>query len=448
MTFIRCVQALAALLYGASLVVMVRTDMAGQKIRNRHLVAAVAAASACYLLLYGHSLFGREGLAAGYLTFPFYRDAGIYVACSMLAAFTLWWTDMWPAGDAKLFMLLSLLFPLLTLPGRFDPWRSPVSILINVFIPASAFLLVRSTWFVWRVYMEPQGEFLARLGWSRLPEYLLQARRSVWAWLRGGVSGAAADPLGFLARCLRWLVSMAFVSGVVSLLSGRVGSTLLVSGVCFGLMLAWQKAEQRLGAWVVSGGAALACAFLVDWNEPASFLRFFSGLSVFSLSTQWGMSLTRRLLEERGLVLAPVLGVFGWGLPMSVVYAIGGAGLGRTFLVWAVLGGAFGICYIFLKILEEQDRPCVAPDGLVPNLVLAPSFIERLRADPDFEIEDGDTFYADGLMPWQVDPLKHWCARNGVVLVPLRSTMSFALWIFLGFFITWVLKGHVLQFAY
>ena len=56
--------------------------------------------------------------------------------------------------------------------------------------------------------------------------------------------------------------------------------------------------------------------------------------------------------------------------------------------------------------------------------------------------------YPDGLTPEQAEAVRIWCARNGIESVALRPTLFFSFWIFLGFLMTRILDGHILQGVY
>lgn len=454
MTLIHSVRGSAILLFCCLWFVIGRTDLRDQKIRNRHLLLGAVLGLFFYGVLLAHTLAGWEGWTEQFLVGVFYRDALLHVLLSVLAALLLWWHCLWPAGDAKLFILLSALLPILRVTGGFDPWRSPLLELINIFIPAACVLLVRSSYFVWQIHLRGQVGFLTRLGWTRLPAYLLGARESLTAARARaleGLAGLAREPGRALLGGLHWGASMAVMSAVVAALGDRLGPTWIVSGLCFLFMLGWKQVEQRLGSSPALGIGALAVFLLFDWRDPRAqdlFLRAFSNISVFSLSIQWGVGLAHQMLRERGFLIAPLLGLLGWGVPLGVLHALGGSAFGSTLLTWSLLGGFFGLSLVLVRILEEADRPTVPPEGLTPFLVLAPAFIEKICDDPELEQEHFDWFYADGLTPRQASALRSWCEKNAVALVPLRSTVSFAGWIFLGIGLTWVMNGHVLQFAY
>jgi hypothetical protein len=78
-------------------------------------------------------------------------------------------------------------------------------------------------------------------------------------------------------------------------------------------------------------------------------------------------------------------------------------------------------------------------------MVLHRSFHKLMSEDEDFYGEHFESSYADGLTPGQAEALKSWCAENGIETVPMTTTMSFAHWIFLGYFATWALGGSVLK---
>ena len=81
-------------------------------------------------------------------------------------------------------------------------------------------------------------------------------------------------------------------------------------------------------------------------------------------------------------------------------------------------------------------------------MTLGPDLVARIEEDEDFRNEHFSAFYADGLTGEQAEALREWCAGEGLETVPLAPTISFANWIFLGYFLTRLLEGHVLRFLY
>jgi hypothetical protein len=117
----------------------------------------------------------------------------------------------------------------------------------------------------------------------------------------------------------------------------------------------------------------------------------------------------------------------------------------RPMLPLAHMGLFFGSAWVFVWIWEEEEHPDIPRDKVLSYMVLHRGFIRRLREDEDFYQEHFASVYADGLTVSQAEALKTWCAEKGVETVSLTTTMSFANWIFLGYFITWLLGGSVLK---
>jgi hypothetical protein len=121
----------------------------------------------------------------------------------------------------------------------------------------------------------------------------------------------------------------------------------------------------------------------------------------------------------------------------------------RTLLVLSGLGLFFGLSLVMVRLWDQEVKPIRTRETLAPFLVLAPEFAAQLKADEEFFEERIGRLYADGLTRDQVDSVKQWCEARSIEVVPLAPTMSFALWIFLGFFICYVLSGgHVLEAAF
>ena len=87
-------------------------------------------------------------------------------------------------------------------------------------------------------------------------------------------------------------------------------------------------------------------------------------------------------------------------------------------------------------------------DQIEPYMTPGPGLVTLIEADEDFRDRHFSSFYADGLTPDQARVLRAWCRDNEIAEVPLAPTISFANWIYLGYFLTALLQGHVLQAAY
>ena len=121
------------------------SDFRRRRIDNRLIVIGLGAALLGYAYLACNTLLGSHrlsfaGLGLWYLPASFYPQVALHAGLCVVAAITLWYLRVWPAGDAKLFILLSSLLPLAArnLPGF--PSILAVILLINIFVLAGIFV--------------------------------------------------------------------------------------------------------------------------------------------------------------------------------------------------------------------------------------------------------------------------------------------------------------------
>lgn len=109
------------------------TDLPAKKVRNGAICGALAAAFAGYAAL----AFWTWRAEGRFLSWPFYGAAFSHAAAAWAAGLGLWLLRLWPAEDARLFMTLGALFPLLAPQALLGPWRLALSTLLNCFILAA-----------------------------------------------------------------------------------------------------------------------------------------------------------------------------------------------------------------------------------------------------------------------------------------------------------------------
>jgi hypothetical protein len=78
-------------------------------------------------------------------------------------------------------------------------------------------------------------------------------------------------------------------------------------------------------------------------------------------------------------------------------------------------------------------------------MILAPQSLELVRKDADFYAEHFATRYPDGMTEAQADALRRWCVERSIDRLAMQKTLSFAFWIFLGYFLTVALKRNILE---
>ena len=576
------VQDFALTVFVALWVVVGAGDLSHQKIRHRVMLGGSAAVAAAYAALLIVTILGEYGWVHRFLLPPYYHVILSHVALCVFAALALWKLGVWPAGDAKLFVLIGALYPLLDIgdPLRYE--RLFLSALINTFLPAAAVLFMRACYYVYDTRLRHNLDFLRRLGWRREITFLSEQSwtqlrdyaRELWPKAKALLSRLKTDPRAAALTLFQWLVSMLGMSLFSYYLKDFFSSPLKLTLLWTALFTLWSRVSSLLGRYsklllILPIGFVL----LKPPSDWSAFGFIFRNLTLFSLCMFVGMNWAVKMLQGgSGLpfmmtLLLPFLGLAlgelsslvmnggRWviqrlrpmggeiaaaahglsssmragvpsqghsalsvpalnpylskarsevqGLPSlsvpqakpylswarstlglrnlaqriegkarglsafsvpaakpvfnrvaSAVRATligvvtgggpGGAG-GRTLLIVCAMGLFFGLSLILVRLWDQEVRPIRSRQTLEPFLVLAPSFITRLKADPEF-FETIGTLYPDGLTRDQSDRLKEWCEENAIDEVPLTPTMSFAAWIFLGFFVSHLLAGgHVLE---
>lgn len=433
-------------------------DVRQQKIQHVYLRRGLFFSLLVYGLLLGATFLGYLGHSPVFYRWPFYSDLLAYVATSAVAALGLWRGGVWPAGDTKLFALLALLFPLLEVSGSFQGGWLFLFVLINIFLPAAAFVFLQAARHVWRTRLRHGGSFAWQMGLRRGIDFAYGRMREKLpqAWRRAAEAAAAClrDPMTPLKAVGSWLVSIFIMSLVSLILKDIVDSSLLRTLLCFAALFAWGKINVAIAARLPLAllGAAVAAAVLSRipslWSEVQ---RSFGYMSVFGLFMYLGVKWTLGLVAgEVVMWLLPLMGLLGSLVPWGMNWAWPSLDISwaRAFLPLAALGLFFGLSFVLVRIWDNEDHPDMRVENLLSYMVLHHSFIDRLRQDEDFFEEHFSTRYADGLTKEQVEALQKWAAREGIRTIPLTTTMPFAHWIFLGYFLTWLLKGHVLEALY
>lgn len=417
-------------------------------------------------------LYLGYGMAAVFLGYaisrpcwPFYQSmAGDVLLCAM-AAVALWMVRVWPAGDAKLFIFLALLYPLMNILGPFQPGRMFLIFLINIFIPASIFVFIKAWIYIYSTRLRHFRDFVAGLGWRKEFDFLFSGICRGWVEFR---LPDRMQGLSFLRFLGQWLLGMACMSLISYYLRDFFHSPILLSLLCMVLFFIWNQINEGLGrvaSRLILGTAAIALLLLNPPTQWGQLGALFGNVLAFSLFMYLGMNWTMRMIGKDGsmaaAVLFPLLISF-LGLAAAWLWrGVVGAGMGMFSIVqsWsfaadyfgimgvlAMLGLFFGLSLVLVRKWDEEARPSHSRENLEAYLMLAPSFVERLRQDPEFFESNFSSLYADGITGEQAQSLKEWCRRNEIERVPLAPTMSFGFWIFFGFLLSLALGGrHVLQ---
>lgn len=435
-------------------------DFKTRKIRNRSLRAAAAAVGAGYLVLLATTGLGIAGRVAVFPYWGYYGEALSAVAACAAAALGLWWLGVWPAGDAKLFILLAALYPLTNIFAAGGVRLLFLSALINAFLPACGAVFLSAGRHVLATRLLHRRHFLLQLGWKKELHFLLDSLRAGAAALAGSAASAAraaaAEPGRAVSAVAGWAAGTAVMSLISYALKGLLVSPLLFGLFWGGVFLLWNRLAGVLGAAQARALAVALGAGLLFIHPPAHWSelgRIFMNLSLFNLflglGASWAMTV---LVGDAGAayLVTAFLPVLVGGIAAVAATAAARAGSlaalpGRAALTLAGMGAFFGLSLALVRLWDREVLPNSIED-VSAYAVLAPGFVERLRQDPEFFAAHFPRLYADGLTPEQARAVRDWCARRGVEAIPLTPTISFAAWIFLGFFLSRMLGGgHVIS---
>ena len=422
----------AALLSGAAAAfVVIRQDGMRRKIPNSTLRVLAL------LILAGYALLSLRFVA------EFYRDGAWGAASSLLAGLALWRFGVWPAGDAKLFILFAWLAPLAEPSLAVQRWRLPLVLLLNTFIPAAAVILVVGGFWFWHTRLRHGAGFLSQMGLRRFPEYAAQRhgelkRQALRAALRVRVLLSRRPRRlgsGLLDHCAMAAAGAAFVSTA----GGWGGGVLPALAFC----VVWDAARRAVGATASRFGALAAVAAVAAGGAsgPDLAARFALWL-LFSLGMAGGRAALAFVMgaNEKFLALAwvagPLLALAPWMLS-----AAGG------WQRWAWAGLCGGFAWSLSLLFLEEDGFILPPDRITAALVPAPATLAAVAADEDFASRHFSRLYPDGLTVRQAAALRGWARREGHEHLSFRRTRPFAAWICLGGGLSILLGRDILSAA-
>jgi len=418
-------------------------DWRTQKIPNRHLKFFFLAAAGCYAA--AAAVSGPYGTA-------FFRSAALHAAVGLASGIGLWRAGMWPAGDAKLFWLLALLLPLVD-PGNPNlPARLSLVCLINVFVPAAVYVVLRAVGWLWATRLKFKVLFLGDLGLRRLPDYLVKAHAEAVraaGTLLAEIGRRARERPAAAAASVGDAAAMTLLGSACTLHFARVFDLGWLNGPLIGfaaflLLDFFRDAFGRAALWLSAAGL-LVLAFYRAWPAPvAEVLGMWMTWALFMSCMNAGM-FAMKVLFQSGEPFMPLLWMAGALVPMGLSLAkrrlhdSAAGGLG-----WIFWGAVFGIGYLFVAHCLDQDVLYLLPEKIHEGLVLAPATVRALR-DDERTRERFARLYPDGITAGQVDALREWTAGRPLEEIAFRRTMPFAAWIFAGAWLTMALRGDILS---
>jgi len=443
---------------GAMAVRCTAIDIQHKRIYNRDIAFFAAIIAGLYGVLLMHSWwgqvlqasFGKAGMS--FYVGDFFWGSALHAGMALGLAVGLWLFGIWPAGDAKLYFLLATLVPLIA-PDRLGlSFRLPLMLLVNIFVPAALVFLGKAFYWLWNRHLAHGFGFFLALGRGRVLGYGRDILRG-WVqeageYLRKERADAVRDPRGAAKRVLSFAVLTVFGAFVITHLELTM-PVYRYSGPLAGfvVVLVWRELRNHFSDETLAGLTAVAVVGAIGLSENSFWSVFRVCLikwSFFGLLFGAGTALLRRMLAVRDgftTFLALLSGASALGL-LPILFPYLFTGMVRSVFLWSGFGVVFGIIYALMRCALEEDITYVPAELIHPRLVLASSVWESLRADEDVQ----DSFrrrYPDGLTVRQAEALREWCQERSIGAVAVRQTEPFAMWIFVGVFLTIVLQRDV-----
>ena len=365
---------------------VVGVDMATRKIPNARIVFGFRLLLLALGLLAVNTLLGHYGHTTSYLNWNFYPMWAAHFFWSALAGVILWYTGIWPAGDAKFFMLCAAWLPVINPYVRNFPHYLFVGLLVNTFVAAA--LVALGSFLASGFYQASPADFFAEL-WKDV-----KARFS-------SLSGEGARGGWRIAAYLANLTFLFLLQQVLNMetryfLGRFLGRTDIIY---FFLFFLWDKVGGAFSSkkWMYASTACYALYFF------AGYFFFYDRLAA--------------------MLLAAFVNVFKFSLLLF---------FGR---------------FMLEHLMEKKDTVYVGPRELEPGMILSAKAARTLKDNPLFEGAFDDHF-KDGLSAEQVQLLKDWLGKLNVQDPKIETVKGrpFALWIFAGAALTLLLDRGLVTF--
>jgi hypothetical protein len=313
----------------------------------------------------------------------FYLFYSVHVVFLILASVLLWKIKVWPAGDAKLYILLGAMLPLVSPNISYFPYTLFLAYLINIFIPPGLFYICRLFGNLFGIIFK-EREIDIRIS---LWKGLVKKVKSKWSKIRPNFFGYVYLLVNFfiltsLSQVLRFYI--------YKFLSQRIGVEAILFAVLF---LTWDKIVEKL----------------MRKSTTVAFLIIFGGyLTVMALF--FPDHLSQGLLDGVFMMLR-------FGVLLMVMKS--------------------AIKYHF----ESSEVYSVPVDELKPGMILSRKTLSYIKKDYQFGKECFRDDYCDGLTPSQIELLGKWFKERAEkdekhVEVEMAKFNPFAVWVCVGAFIT------------
>ena len=367
-----------ALLFGTFVCV---SDRNKGKIYNRHIIIGFFVAAVFHGILFVLAVISAQGFKiAGFhpVSLLFFLQILVNGLAALITGYALWQIGIWAAGDAKFFILLAFFMPPTIVQFVEFQYFYSFSFLVNIFFIAALIIIMRSV-----------PLWLAKLiFYIKFPGKLRELIIEMWNVKRQSLS--------------RFVIQFLF-------------SILTVSFI---------KEYAQAGAFF----------FTNQINIDKSTSLFF-GIFVWMIFSR----IFAKLSEKQMVVISAIGGIlfYVWSayykIEFNVIILSG-------FKIMTISAGILKLFnYLANFYIKERDQKKISVENLADGMILS---------DEEFDMMKKEGFlsklgmrYPEGLTREQVLLIKEWGKEKKKNIFIIYRSVSFALWIFIGFIIT-VLFGQ------
>jgi len=306
----------------------------------------------------------------------------------VLAGLSTWWMGLWPAGDAKLYILFGLIIMLIDHNVRGFPYIVFLKLLINIFVPAGLWILA--------TVLFGAVKSIPRLDCSHL-------RRDAEGLLHRAVR-RTKDIWPYRYGFAVYLLNIFLLFFALDLMEGRFAE------------LSFLKS-----AW---GRMLLLMMMYALWTPVSALLkgkRFWR--SWIAIAVWWAIDPGLRALSIKASVVDTVETVVMFGIILTLLRSA-----------------------VTLFLRGETSEQVAAKD-LQPGMILSETAWQTMREFGREHNEAVPRRYADGLFPEDVDRLRAWKHIPDSVVTVYRAT-PFAFWVFYGTLLTLVLPKNAVYWLF
>lgn len=368
---------------------IVVNDLRFKKVPNKGIASGLKAAGLFLLLYAAETALGAAGVSSDYVRWTFYPLYAVNLLLSAVMGVLLWYAEVWPAGDAKFFITCLAMLPLIDFGVRGFPKVLWLSVMLNSFMFASVFYLLKFVAGIVSAYRNRDGRLIARYE---------GIKKDVGARLEGvRARGARGLALGGTALFFLFFVQQTARSALQGDLQRLVPDLTMLYFLMF---IGWDKVSRYLsGRW-----SRLAMAVVAPLYLAFGFAHF-------------GPAMLFHLRRA-------AVNVIGFGFILGA--------------------GRFALVYLMDKFSMTE----VSADELAPGMVLSSRYVDIIRRDPYFADSFSDSF-RDGISPEETELLRNWVKRipGGDPKIEVMEGYPFAVWIFLGCVFQLAFNGNVLTVA-